>query len=217
MPRGDVAHKAAPGSNRRTSSASRGWSRSRCARAAGTCAWTSSGRRRTRCRSRRGPADEVARVLFLLSKSERYFYDADAIRESTSLIQRRTREAPGAEAHRRYATADLESRGWQRTSPPRIARSRRSQPPDGLDATDGAVQGRALRDVPAAAGRALHPRRHVRARLLFRVRRAVQARRQARGGAARPEDPRREREGRHVSRQGDEGCTRAPARRTRVR
>ena len=54
---------------------------------AGICARTSSGRSRTRCRrASRDRCTKAHEYLFLLSKSERYFYDADAIKEDGQLL-----------------------------------------------------------------------------------------------------------------------------------
>jgi hypothetical protein len=61
---------------------SRGWSRSRCAPTAGTCAQRSSGPSRTRCprASRTGRPKRTSNCSCCPS-ARRYFYDSDAIRE----------------------------------------------------------------------------------------------------------------------------------------
>ena len=96
--------------------------------------------------------------LFLLTKSARYYYDADAIKEPFATITRW--------AIRCLATTPRGARTSPLSRRPRLGESRGSrrfrQGPQqalGLDDCNAAVPGRAFCDVSAGADRAVHPRR----------------------------------------------------------
>jgi hypothetical protein len=103
--------------------------------------------------------------LFLLSKSARYYYDADAVREAGDASAEPDDERP---LRTTRAGRCIVARA-------RNDRSRRPQPPLGLDRGDAALPRRSLRDLPTEADRARHQGRHERARRLPRVRCAVGA------------------------------------------
>jgi hypothetical protein len=97
--------------------------------------------------------------LFLLAKSERYYYDATRCRgamRSTRrdmLMRSAVRETERMTARRGQRTT---LRFSDSTFGPRV---QGTQPPHRLDRRHAALQRRPLRDVPARADRAVHPRR----------------------------------------------------------
>jgi hypothetical protein len=85
--------------------------------------------------------------LFLLSKGPRYYFDADAIAEDCSTAGRIPGGNRNVDPSRNDASRDMSVPVGER-------RNKRSV----WDRGDAAVQGSALRHVPACADRALHPR-----------------------------------------------------------
>lgn len=117
--------------------------------------------------------------LFLLSKSGRYHFDADAIAEglAPSSIERLSQatldQQAGSERVPGKTNGRMKAVGRVRGVPPRheglessdqsgldgVGRGGQAQQALGLDCGDTAVQGSALRDFSAGADRALHSRR----------------------------------------------------------
>ena len=120
--------------SRKTCSASRGCSRSRSAPTAGTSAPKSSGRGRTRCPKRDGPAhQDPIRRCFCCRKQPRYFFDADAIREPPAISTTGRRGRPTSSGHRRQRTSIAtgaqmaDDNGW-RERPLRLDDPHRAHP-----------------------------------------------------------------------------------------
>ena len=94
--------------------------------------------------------------LFLLTKSARYYYDGEAIKEPFAV------SAIGDTRHAAHGPDKASSRAAANGTP-RIGQANRNAPSAqqalGLDGCHRAVSRRAFRDVSAGADRALHPRR----------------------------------------------------------
>jgi hypothetical protein len=119
--------------------------------------------------------------VFLLSKRERYYFDADAVRESVVSGPSDLRDRAKPRGGNLVAERSADCRVIADEGPAADGRSRseRSQPPLGLDDRDAAVPRRAFRHVPRSARRAVREGRHVGARRLPRLRRVVGTRRRA--------------------------------------
>src|SRR6185369_9410822 len=100
--------------------------------------------------------------LFLFSKGERYFYDAEAIREPRTSDEAARGFRGGA-----YVGGATDDNG----QPPGSAGGQ-AQPALGLDDRHRALPRGSLRHVPARPGEAMHPRWHVGARVLRGLRRS---------------------------------------------
>ena len=142
--------------------------------------------------------------VFLLAKSEKYFYDAEAIREGDSGKSAGNKEFKVSKRPRR------QSKPEQRASRIRRAIGRWSRPQSsfGLDNLYRPIPRRSLCDVPSKTRRAVHPGQHISAWLLLGVWVALQADRKERRAARRATGRRRRRRAGGIPRQGDEGLRR---------